>query len=103
MDKRKRNLDMVSEYTHKQDANSVSLAFGFFCYFPSFNDHMNVVSHSGIDDPTKGAYFQFNLLLRGALESPLSTSETLEASILLCEEDVERDTVESISTAVSRV
>lgn len=45
---------------------------------------------------------QFNLLLLGGRESPLSKSDALELpSVLRLEVEVDRDTMESISTAVS--
>lgn len=50
-----------------------------------------------------GRALQFNLLLLGGRESPLSTSEILEPSYLLLDDEVERETLESISTAVSIV
>lgn len=46
---------------------------------------------------------QLSRRLLGARESPLSTSEILEASCLLLDDEVESDTRESISTAVSTV
>lgn len=72
-------------------------------YYVKVNLHMWSISRAITGYLNKRIIFfsQCSRLLLWARESPLSTSEPLETSFLLREDDVERDTMESISIAVS--